>query len=137
MEQVLAGPPCACAAAAALRRRGTAPVRAPELQRRETRAAPRSARARARGVRAGVAAAGDSVGVVLVDHGSRKAESNDQLVRARAASTSASCASRRTAAAQLRLVDAYKAHTGRAVVHAAHMELVRGRARAACALRRV
>jgi len=42
------------------------------------------------------------VGVVLVDHGSRKAASNDLL---------------------LRLVAAYKAATGRQVVHAAHMEL--------------
>ena len=86
MEQVLGRSLCACASAAALRRQGTAPVHARELRRCEARAAPRSARARARGAWAGAAAAGDGVGVVLVDHGSRKAESNDQLVRAAAAS---------------------------------------------------
>jgi hypothetical protein len=69
------------------------------------------------------------VGIVLVDHGSRKAESNELLVRAACCLARAPCLTL-AAAAQLRLVDAYKAHTGRAVVHAAHMELVR------CAIRR-
>ena len=125
MEQVLARPPCACAAAASLRRRGASLVSARELRRCGTRAAPRALRPLARGAWGAAAAAGDGVGVVLVDHGSRKAESNDQLVRAAPALASASCASRDAGAAQLRLVDAYKVHTGRAVVHAAHMELVR------------
>lgn len=49
-----------------------------------------------------------SVGVVLVDHGSRKAESNDMLVH---------------------LVSLYKQHTQRRIVHHAHMELARGRGR--------
>ena len=47
-----------------------------------------------------------SVGVVLVDHGSRKAESNDMLVH---------------------LVSLYKQHTRRKIVHHAHMELACGR----------
>ena len=83
MEQVLGRSSRACTAAASLRRRGTAPVLASELRRRETRAAPRAARPLARGARGAASAAGDGVGVVLVDHGSRKAESNDQLVRSR------------------------------------------------------
>ena len=67
---------------------------------------PRSSRLRRdgqllRGARLG-AASSPTVGVVLIDHGSRKAESNEQLHG---------------------LVALYKAQTGRSVVHAAHMEL--------------
>ena len=47
------------------------------------------------------------MGVVLVDHGSRKAESNNLLVR---------------------LAELYKEQTQRRIVHHAHMELVRVRA---------
>lgn len=53
--------------------------------------------------RASAAASGsNSVGVVIVDHGSRKAESNDMLFE---------------------FVELYKASTGTAVVEAAHMEI--------------